>query len=177
LLGQWISLVYYRRQCRRWDKITPEVWIGRRLNHAEAAEAANLGVTAVLDLTAEFSEPKPFHALTYLNIPILDLTAPSMDQLRKMAAFIDNESRRGIVYVHCKIGYSRTTAAAAAYLLQTGQAKSVPGAIALLRQRRPAIVVRPEIVSALAEFARHLPQLTKEFAPPLFSSPQAAAPP
>ncbi|MEY2488730.1 MAG: hypothetical protein QOC70_672 [Verrucomicrobiota bacterium] len=158
LLGQQLSLLYYRRQCRPWDKVTSEVWIGRTLNDREATEATRLGVTAVLDLTAEFSEAKPFRTLIYRNTPILDLTAPSTDQLREMATFIDHESRKGVVYIHCKIGYSRTAAAAAAYLLQTGKSASVTEAIALLRQVRPAIVVRPEVVSALSEFARSLPQ-------------------
>jgi protein-tyrosine phosphatase/membrane-associated phospholipid phosphatase len=156
LLGQRLSLLYYQRQCRPWDKVTPQVWIGRRLNDAEANSAAHLGVTAVLDLTAEFSETKPFRSLTYRNIPILDLTAPSTGQLREMATFIHDESRKGVVYIHCKIGYSRTAAAAAAYLMQTGQASSVPEAIALLRQVRPAIVVRPEVMSALSKFAAFL---------------------
>jgi len=177
LLGQQLSLLYYRRQCRPWDKITPEVWIGRVLNDCEADKAARLGVTAVLDLTAEFSEPKPFRTLVYRNIPILDLTAPSLDQLREMATFVDEESRKGGVYIHCKIGYSRTAAAAAAYLLSTGKAGSVDEAIALLRQVRPAIVVRPEVVTALSEFARNLPQSAEEISPPLFSSPRAVAPP
>jgi protein-tyrosine phosphatase len=177
LLGQQLSLLYYQRQCRPWDKVMPEVWIGRVLTDREAAAARLLGVTAVLDLTAEFSEAKPFRALTYHNIPILDLTAPSTAQLREMAAFIDTESRKGVVYVHCKIGYSRTAAAAAAYLLRTGKASNVAEAVARLRQVRPAIVVRPEVVSALAEFARHLPPLPEEIAQPFFSSPQAGAPP
>jgi protein-tyrosine phosphatase len=161
LLGQQISLLYYRRQCRPWDKVTPRVWIGRTLNHSEAVAATRLGVTAVLDLTAEFSEAKPFRTLFYRNIPILDLTAPSTAQLQEMATFIDHESRNGVVYIHCKIGYSRTAAAAAAYLLQTGKVR-VSEAIAFLRQVRPAIVVRPEVVSALSEFAHNLPQLTEE---------------
>jgi len=154
LLGQWISLLYYQRQCRAWDKVTPAVWIGRVLVREEAEAAARLGVTAVLDLTAEFSETMPFRALVYRNIPILDLTAPSIEQLREMATFIDEESRKGIVYVHCKIGYSRTAGAAAAYLLQTGKARGVSEAIEMLRQVRPSIVVRPEVLSALSEFAR-----------------------
>lgn len=152
LLGQQLSLRYYRRQCRPWDEVTPEVWIGRMLNDREAAEAIRLGVTAVLDLTAEFSEPKAFRALVYRNIPILDLTAPSLDQLREMAMFIDEESRKGVVYIHCKIGYSRTAGAAAAYLLQTGKAAGASEAIDMLRQIRPSIVVRPEVHSALCKF-------------------------
>ena len=153
LLGQQLSLRYYQRQCQPWDKVTAEVWIGRALSERDAAAATRLGVTAVLDLTAEFSEAKAFRALSYRNIPILDLTAPSTDQLGEMAAFIDQESREGIIYIHCKIGYSRTAAAAAAYLLQTGMVNSVSEAIALLRQVRPAIVLRPEVISALSEFA------------------------
>lgn len=152
LLGQQLSLFYYQRQCRPWDKVTPTVWIGRVLDHKEAEAAARLGVTAVLDLTAEFSETKPFRALVYRNIPILDLTAPSIEQLQEMATFISEESRKGIVYVHCKIGYSRTAGAAAAYLLHTGKAGEVDEAIEMLRQVRPSIVVRPEVLSALCEF-------------------------
>jgi predicted protein tyrosine phosphatase/membrane-associated phospholipid phosphatase len=177
LLGQWLSLLYYQRQGRLWDKVTPKVWIGRVLTEREAAAARRLCVTAVLDLTAEFSEAKSFRMLKYCNIPILDLTAPSTDQLREMATFIDNESRNGVVYVHCKIGYSRTAAAAAAYLLQTDQARSVADAVARLREIRPAIVVRPEVLSALTEFIRHSPRLPEERSQPLLSSPPAIAPP
>jgi protein-tyrosine phosphatase/membrane-associated phospholipid phosphatase len=177
LLGQQLSLLYYQRQGRPWDELTREVWIGRVLTEREAASARQLGVTAVLDLTAEFSEAKSFRTLKYHNLPILDLTAPSTDQLREMAAFIEDESRKGVVYVHCKIGYSRTAAAAAAYLLQTGQARSVAEAVARLRQVRPAIAVRAEVRSALSEFARHLPRLPEESSRPLFSSPRAVAPP
>jgi protein-tyrosine phosphatase/membrane-associated phospholipid phosphatase len=172
LLGQQLSLLYYQRQCRPWDKVTPEVWIGRVLGNREANEATRLGVTAVLDLTAEFSEAKPFRTLVYRNIPILDLTAPSTDQLREMADFIDHESRNGVVYIHCKIGYSRTAAAAAAYLLQTG-AGSVTEAIAFLHQVRPTMVVRSEIVEAL----NHFRNISAPVSIPLFSSPRATAPP
>ncbi len=127
------------------------------LNRREAADALRLGVTAVLDLTAEFSVPAPFRSVTYRNIPILDLTAPRLDQLNEMAAFIDEESRKGIVYVHCKIGYSRTAAAAAAYLLHTGTVSSVAEAIDLLRKIRPTMIVRPEIVAALNFYERSHP--------------------
>jgi protein phosphatase len=156
LLGQQLSLLYYKRQGRAWDEVTPGVWIGRVLNDREAAAATQLGLTAVLDLTAEFPEATAFRVFKYRNIPILDLTAPSTHQLQEMAAFIENESRQGVVYVHCKIGYSRTAAAAAAYLLQSGKAAGVAEAIARLRQVRPAMVVRLEIVEALNAFANVL---------------------
>jgi protein-tyrosine phosphatase/membrane-associated phospholipid phosphatase len=156
LLGQEISRLYYRRQSRAWDELTPQVWIGSVLSRGEAAAAVREGVTAVLDLTAEFSESTPFCSLAYRNIPVLDLTAPTFDQLQEMAAFIEEESSKGIVYVHCKIGYSRTGAAAAAFLLRSGKVRTVPEAFHFLRQVRPAIVIRPEVMTALDEFATHL---------------------
>jgi protein-tyrosine phosphatase len=152
LLGQQISLLYYRRTCRRWDEIAPGVLMGRKLNEHEAEEAIRSGVIAVLDLTSEFSEAKPFLAMRYLNIPILDLTAPTQDQLRQMAEFIEKNRDSGKVYVHCKIGYSRSGGAVGAYLLASGKATSAEQAIEILRRARPSIIVRPEIVEALQIF-------------------------
>lgn len=156
LLGGEISRLYYRRQCRAWDELTPQVRIGSVLTAKEAGAAVRQGVTAVLDLTAEFSEPVAFRSLAYRNIPVLDLTAPTFDQLEAMAAFIEEESGKGIVYVHCKIGYSRTGAAAAAFLLRTGKVRTVSEAIHFLRRARPTIVIRPEVMTALDAFAANL---------------------
>src|SRR5947209_16780175 len=108
VIGQHLSLVYYRRQCRAWDQAAPGVLIGRKLGDAEAAVAVSQGVTAVLDLTADFSEAAPFRAVVYRNLPILDLTAPTQDQLRAAAEFITDEAAKGIVYVHCNSGDSRS---------------------------------------------------------------------
>jgi protein-tyrosine phosphatase/membrane-associated phospholipid phosphatase len=155
LLGQYMSLLYYRRQCHPWDEAGPGVFIGRRLNHAEAADAVRQGVTAVLDLTAEFSEALPFLATTYHNLPILDLTAPTLGHLREATQFITAQAARGTVYVHCKIGYSRSAAAIGAYLLASGQATTVAEAIGRLRQVRPALIVRPEVWKTLQAFAQN----------------------
>jgi len=164
LLGQEISRLYYRRQSRAWDELTPQVWIGSVLTAKEAGAAVRQGVTAVLDLTAEFSESAPFRSLAYRNIQVLDLTGPTVDQLEEMATFIREESSKGIVYVHCKIGYSRTAAAAAAFLLRTGKVRAVSEAIHFLRQVRPTMVIRPEVMNALDAFATNLtvsPRLNK----------------
>ena len=153
LFAQYLSLLYYRHQCRPWDVVTPQVLIGRQLDDALAAEAVEHGVTAVLDLTAEFSEAKPFLATAYRNLPLLDLTAPTLGHLRQAAAFIAEQVETGKVYVHCKIGYSRSAAAIGAYLLASGQATSAEDAIEQLRGVRPSIIVRPEAREALRNFA------------------------
>ena len=152
LIGQYLSLVYYRRQCRAWDEVVPGMLIGRTLTEAEAAEVVKQGVTAVLDLTAEFSEAAAFLDTKYRNLPILDLTAPTQHQLHEAAAFIAEESASGTVYVHCKIGYSRSAAVVGAYLLASGQATMIDEAVEILREARPSIVIRPEVMEALRAF-------------------------
>jgi protein-tyrosine phosphatase len=152
LLGQYLSLLYYRSQCRSWDKVTPQIWIGGKLGCRSANKALCSGVVSVLDLSAEFSEAKPFRKINYRNLPVLDLTAPTQAQLVEMSEFIGNHCRNGIVYVHCKIGYSRSAAAVAAYLIMSGKVKTAEAAFAMIRRVRPSAVIRPEVISALSEF-------------------------
>jgi Dual specificity phosphatase, catalytic domain/PAP2 superfamily len=152
LLGQWLSLVYYRCRCRAWDAVTPGLLMGRALTDREAEAVVQEGVTAVLDLTAELSEPKPFLTADYCNLPVLDLTAPTMAQLQEAVAFISEKVAAGTVYVHCKIGYSRSAAVAGAYLLATGKVATAAQATDLLRTARPSTIIRPETLKALRAF-------------------------
>jgi protein-tyrosine phosphatase len=69
-------------------------------------------------------------------------------------AFLAEEAATGTVYVHCKIGYSRSAAVVGAYLLASQQAATVDEAVAQLRAVRPSIVVRPEVIEALCAFVR-----------------------
>lgn len=153
LAGQWVSLLYYRRQCPSWSEVTPHVWIGAHLNRRGAREAKHRGVTAVLDLTAEFSETPEFLDANYCNIPTLDLTGLSGRQLLAAVAFISKHAGKGVVYVHCKVGYSRSSTAVGAYLLASGQAATIEEALAIQRKARPTIIFRPEVVAALEYFS------------------------
>jgi membrane-associated phospholipid phosphatase len=154
LLGQWASWVYYARQCRPWDAVTERVWIGRVLTEAEARRAIDGGVKAVLDLTGEFQEAPAFRSGMYRQFPVLDLTAPPESAIDQAVAFIRRHSRSGVVYVHCKIGYSRSAAVVGAYLIESGDAADADAALAMLRSSRPSIVIRPEVVEAIREFER-----------------------
>lgn len=154
LLGQRLSLCYYRRQARPWDEVAPGLLVGRQLNGREAAAAVRAGVRAVLDLTAEFSAPRPFREVAWCNLPVLDLTAPGPAQLAEAVAFISGHMAKGTVYVHCKIGYSRSAAVAGAWLLASGRARTAAEAMGQLRAARPSMVIRPEAVAALEGFER-----------------------
>lgn len=153
LLGQDLSLRHYRREGRAWDSVAPELLMGRVLNSKEAQKLIARGVTAVLDLTAEFSEVEELRRLTYCNLPILDLTAPTQAQLCSAVKFIRENVKTGIVYVHCKIGYSRTAAVVGAYLMAAGHAAEAEGAMQQMCAARSPLVIRPEVVAALHAFA------------------------
>jgi len=130
------------------------LWIGARLNQREAVEARRLGVTAVLDLTTEFPEPPAFRELAYCNIPVLDLTELTVEHLRQSVEFISQHAKSGIVYVHCKVGYSRSAAAIGAYLIASGAAADATAALEILKRTRSGIIFRPEVFVALEKFCR-----------------------
>ena len=75
-----------------------------------------------------------------------------MEQLDQGVRFIEQQTQEGIVYVHCKIGYSRSAAVVGAYLLHTGLARNADEAIAQLLAARPAIVIRPEAEAAIRRY-------------------------
>jgi hypothetical protein len=152
LAAQRASLIYYRGHAAPWQVLSERVWIGRQLGEREAAAAVRLGVTAAVDLTGEFSEARAFLAVPYLNLPILDLTAPTPDQIRAAIDFINAHRDQGAVYVHCKIGYSRSATVLGAWLIDRGLAAAAEEAVAQIRTVRPSLVVRPEALAALRSF-------------------------
>ena len=152
LAAQWLSWIYYRRKSARWNEVTPRVWIGALPTAEDARAAVAAGVTALLDLTVEFSEADAFRAVRYHPLPVLDLTAPTPEQLAEAAQCIERESAEGILFIHCKAGYSRTAGAVGAWLLSTGRARTVEEVVAQLEAVRPGIVIRPEIREALQRF-------------------------
>jgi protein phosphatase len=68
--------------------------------------------------------------------------------------FISTHRKAGIVYVHCKIGYSRSAAVVGSWLMETGIAATWDDAVARIRTARPSVVVRPEALAALRAFSR-----------------------
>jgi membrane-associated phospholipid phosphatase len=156
LVGQRLSLAYYRSKSNASDALTDRVWIGRKLSGGEARQAVEQGVAAVLDLSGEFSEAGAFRGVDYCQLSVMDLTAPTAEQLDRAVDFIRTHVESGVVYVHCKAGYSRTAAVAGAYLLDSGKARSADEAVQMLRDCRRGIVVRPEATKAIRDYEHRI---------------------
>jgi protein-tyrosine phosphatase len=72
---------------------------------------------------------------------MLDLVTPPINMLREAAHAIEAARRNGPVLVCCALGYSRSAAAVATWLLSTGRASSIETAILQVRRVRPRIVL------------------------------------
>lgn len=153
-LGHELSRRAYAKQCAPWNRLLPNLLIGRQLKDSEVELLRTEAVSAVLDLTAEFSEPPELREIKYLNLPLLDLAAPTDSQLEQALAFIQTHIEKGTVYVHCKIGYSRTAAIAGSYLIQAGHAQSTEAAISKLKNARSSIIIRPEARATIQRYER-----------------------
>jgi hypothetical protein len=115
LYGVIVRVWVYRGRRNAWVEDAPGVYRGRLLTEGEARAVRAMGVTGVLDMTAEHWEARAFREIDYLNVPVLDLTPPSREQLDAAVKFIAVHARRGGVYVHCALGISRSAAVTAAY--------------------------------------------------------------
>lgn len=157
LLGEELSRLYYRKTCAPFDQITLHLFIGRILNENEASQLIESGVTSVVDLTAEFNEQAMLRNLDYYNLPLLDLTAPTIAELQCAVSYVESRiAESNVVYIHCKTGYSRTAVIASAYLMKSGICSSVQEAVALLCSKRKGMIIRPESMQALEEFYQAL---------------------
>lgn len=142
LLAARITHLLYRGTSDPWNRLAPNLFIGRRLTPGESQRLAGLGVTAVLDLTCEYTE-KHRNGFQYRNVQIVDHTLPGEAELRAAIGFIEQHSRGGVVYVHCALGFSRSAGILAAYLLESKIARSSQEAEAMVRKARPQAIISP----------------------------------
>jgi hypothetical protein len=106
------------------------------------------GYRGVIDLAAEL--PRPGGGVTYRAFPMLDLVAPAPDRLRAIAETIERSRTVEPVLVCCALGYGRSAAAVAAWLLTTGRAGSTEDAIARIRSAGARVALSNSIAAITA---------------------------
>jgi protein-tyrosine phosphatase len=150
LLGAWAAQWWHRRRTPGWSRVSPGLIVGAKPTRDECCALATEGVTAVLDLTAEFARTRSVHAVAYANVPILDLTLPTPGQLDECVRFIARRVSDGsTVFVHCGLGRWRSAIIATAYLLASGRAKDAEEAAEIVQAGRAGVVIDASCIVAL----------------------------
>ena len=110
---------------------------------------------AVLDVCAEY--PRPRYRGSYRVLPLLDMVAPSENDLVQAALLLEALRRQhGKVLTCCALGYGRSAAVVLTWLLVYGGCRDLAQATAELKQARPQMVLPPETAKAVEAAAGRL---------------------
>lgn len=141
-------------------RVNTRLWPGDGRPHAPLCDGVSVGrlpataagFCAVVDLCAELPGPaEPGGA--YVSVPMLDLVPPPPMRLREAAHAVEAARRHGTVLVCCALGYSRSAAVAATWLLATGRVADVEAAVAQVAEARPHLVLDAAAQSSIAAAA------------------------
>jgi protein-tyrosine phosphatase len=144
LAAAWLNSRWWTRHAPDDVAIADDVWLGRFPSASSATR-----YSAIVDLCAELPSPLPSRA-----VPLLDLATPDPVRLRSAAALIESARPSGPVLVCCALGYSRSVAALATWLLRTGRAESLDAAVERLRAARPKLVLTDAARAAIIAASR-----------------------
>lgn len=139
---------------RKRSEITPQLFVGGQYSDLGLEKLHRREFTAIVNMRLNsFEDAAKRNGFHYLHLPTPDMTAVSLENLRKGALFIQKEIESGgRVYVHCRAGEGRGPSMAIAYLISTGL--TYDDAFAQVKKVRAFI--RPNVaqVKRLQEFEK-----------------------
>ena len=148
LAGVRLNMAYWLCGKAKTARVRDGVLIG-------SVSAISDGLPAVLDVCAEY--PRPRYRGTYRVLPLLDMVAPSENDLMQAASLLETLRRqRGKVLTCCALGYGRSAAVVLTWLLVYGGCRDLAQATAELKQARPQMVLPPETAKAVEAAAGRL---------------------
>lgn len=118
---------------RLWGGGSSVVADGVSLGRAPLFASERAGFRSVVDLTGEL----PLRADRH--VPMLDLVVPSREQIAEAVVAIESLAGERPTLVCCALGYSRSAAAVAAWLVTTGRAATVEEAAERVKAARPQV--------------------------------------
>ena len=81
--------------------------------------------------------------ITYRAVPLLDLLAPSPEEIAAAVAAVEELSGERPTLLCCALGYGRSATVAAAWLLASGSAADLEEAIDQIRRVRSRVALSP----------------------------------
>ena len=156
LVGVRLNMVYWLRGKAKTARVRDDVLIG-------SVSGISDDLPAVLDVCAEY--PRPRYRGTYRVLPLLDMVAPSENDLVQAASLLEALRRQhGKVLTCCALGYGRSASVVLTWLLVYGGCRDLAQATAELKQVRPQMVLPPETAKAIEAAAGRLKTNAVSFA-------------
>ncbi|MDP5239953.1 dual specificity protein phosphatase family protein [Uliginosibacterium sp. 31-16] len=144
LLGARLNVWLWTRKLPVGAEVLDGVFLGRQ---PDAATLTRHEIDHVIDLAAEL--PLAACPKSASGLPLQDLIPPSLAQLASAAdAIEDAHQKRLRVWVCCALGFSRSAACVAAWLVRH-RGHTPEQALATIRQARPQIVLNPVTINTL----------------------------
>ena len=148
LAGVRLNMAYWLRGKAKTARVRDDVLIG-------CVSAISDDLPAILDVCAEY--PHPRYRGAYRTLPLLDMVAPSENDLMQAASLLEALRRqRGKVLTCCALGYGRSATVVLTWLLVYGGCRDLAQATAELKQTRPQMVLSPETARAVEAAAGRL---------------------
>ena len=148
ITGRWIHLRWWTHGEPFAQEIADGVWLGR---FSQRKERDALGIASMLNVAAEL--PSDTSGVVTCCVPMLDMLVPTAEQLEAAVAAIDDLHDSRPTLVSCAMGYSRSAVSVAAWLMARGIVTSADAAIAMIRSRRPVIVLTAHHREQLEQWA------------------------
>lgn len=143
LAAAWANSRLWTRRNPTPREIADGVWLGRVPAPREFGRFVR-----IIDLSAEM--PGSGDGARWSAFPCLDLVPPEPGALREAAAAIERSRSQGSVLVCCALGFSRSAAALATWLVTTGRATDPATAERLMRKAGARVVLHAPERSAIA---------------------------
>ena len=148
LAGVRLNMAYWLRGKAKTVRVRDDVLIG-------SVSGISDDLPAVLDVCAEY--PRPRYRGAYRVLPLLDMVAPSENDLVQAASLLETLRRQhGKVLTCCALGYGRSAAVVLTWLLVYGGCRDLAQATAELKQARPQTVLPLETAKAVEAAAGRL---------------------
>ena len=148
LAGVRLNMAYWLHGKAKTARVRDDVLIG-------SVSGISDGLPAVLDVCAEY--PRPRYRGAYRALPLLDMVAPSENDLVQAAVLLEElRQQHGKVLICCALGYGRSAAVILTWLLVYGGCRDLAQATAELKQARPQMVLPKETAKAVEAAAGYL---------------------
>lgn len=133
-IGSHLSWIYYKKKIPFISKFNENIYFGRQADKDEYKKLKEMGIKKIINLCPELQFNKTNILEKKYNF--LDLTMQSPKNILEVIKEIENSNDK--IYIHCKLGMSRTILVISSYMLYKGN--SFEDIENFLKERRPLYV-------------------------------------